>query len=180
MLRILTVVLIIVASIFFLTDAQRSHDGKSIERFNDKIVLGLLYRKREAIARLDIDAVKALYSIDIVTEVVTPDGISYTGAYSELIDLIDDYARTGRAYDKILMNHAVTVADDGMSAVVRMEAIENWWFKGEFNNVSSSLMETQRWILENGSPRIVSIKKELGIYDAFYLQRRKRHQDHKD
>lgn len=174
MFRILTVVLIIVSSIFFLTDVQRSRAGTSIERFNDEVVLELLHRKREAIARFDLDTVKALYSADIIIEVVAKDGNFHSGGYSELIGLVDDYGRIGQAYDKTLMSHAVIVANDGRSAVIKMEATEKWWFEDEFNNTSSSLIETQRWVLENGSPKIVSIKKQLSANDAFFFQRRER------
>ena len=174
MFRILTVALMILSGFFFLTDTQHSLAKSRIERFDDKVVLDLLHKKRKAIAQFELEAVKSLYSTDIVTEVVTSEGAVYIGGHNELTGLIDDYARTGLAYDKVLINYAVMVADDGMSAVIRMEAVESWRFEDEFRNISGNLIETQRWVLENGIPKITGIRKEQGVSDPFYLQRREK------
>ena len=174
MFRILTVFSIVVAGIFFLTDPHHLFAEDKIERLSDKIVLDLFYKKRTAIARFEFKTVKQLYSKHIVTEVITPDGGVHRGGYRELRGLINDYARTGVSYEKTLLNHAVVVANDGQSAVLRMEAIESWRFSDEFRNTSGKLIETQRWVLENGVPRIASVKKEHGSSDTFYLQRRGR------
>ena len=174
MFRMLTVILIVVAGFFFLTDPHHLFAEDRIERLSDKIVLDLLYKKRTAIARFEFEVVKQLYSKKIVTEVITPDGRLHRGGYRELSGLIDDYARTGLGYEKILLNHAVVVANDGQSAVLRMEAVESWRFSDEFRNTSGRLIETQHWVLENGVPRIASIKKEHGSSDTFYLQRREK------
>lgn len=176
MFRILTAVLIVVSGIFFLTDTQRFSAEGTIERLDDKVVLELLYKKRKALARFELERAKNMYSKSIVVEVVTPDGEIYRSGHKELIGLIDDYGRTGRGHEKTLLNHAVMVADDGLSAVVRKEALESWMFEDEFRTVSGNLIETQHWVLENGIPKITGIKKEQSISDPFFLQRREKQQ----
>ena len=163
MFRILTAALIIFFGIFFLTDTQRFAKANRVERLDDQIVLELLYKKREAIARFDLEIPKAMYSTNIVTEVVTPDGEIYRGGYNELAGLIDDYGRMGLGYEKTLLNHWVMVSSDGLSAVVRMYALESWRFRDKFRNISGHLIETQRWALEDGIPKITGIRKEQEV-----------------
>lgn len=86
MFRILTAVLIVVSGIFFLTDTQRFSAEGTIERLDDKVVLELLYKKRKALARFELERAKNMYSKSIVVEVVTPDGEIYRSGHKELID----------------------------------------------------------------------------------------------
>ena len=172
--RILTVVLIIVSGIFFLTDTQRFHNKDRVEHFNDEILLDLLGKRREALANFDLDNLRPMYSKNIVNEVVTPDGITHRSGYRELMELLEDFNRTGRNHEKTPLNHVIMVAEDGLTATVRKEAIESWTFEGEFQSVSSHLVETQHWVLENGIPKIAEIRKEHSISDPFFLQRREK------
>lgn len=172
MYRILAVILIAVSGGFFLKDTLHFSNKDRIRYFNDEIVLDLLYKKRKGLAEVDLDSLKPMYSKNIVIDVVTPDGVTHRGGYRELIELLEDYARMGQSHEKTVLNHVIMVSDDGQSAIVRQEAIENWKFEGGFKNISGNQIETQRWILENGIPKIAELKKEQSISDPFFLQRR--------
>ena len=171
--RILTVIVFVFSGVFFLTNSWHPSSGAKVEKFDENIVLQLIHAKKEALDRFDMAKVKSLYSEAITTEFTDPDGVTYYGGYKELNDLLDDYARGGLGYHKTLLNHAVIVSSDGLEATVKMATVESWLFQDKAKNVSSNLLETEYWVLEEGAPKIVRIRKESGDPEAFFLQHRK-------
>ena len=88
--------------------------------------------------------------------------------YRELVDMIGDY---GRGYNKELLNQAIFVNDDGMTAIVTKEAFVKWRFDNGFQDAPTTLLETEHWALESGIPKIVKIKREHSHLNPFIIQR---------
>ena len=173
--RILTLLLMLFAGLFFLTDQQRPVRPEKITGFSETILLELMESRASSIRDKDTRVWKGLFSKDLEVVFINSDDSRYYKGVREMNDLIDVFSKYGRTYETELLSEVMLISEDRSKALIERTSKENWLFHEKFDDVWLELAETVEWRLENNVPQIIRLVKTYSSMTALNQQVGKKH-----